>query len=116
MITIALSNNLYGCILQPTAVTFYEGKSVFSVLLRTSKQYELHTEFTNTSIYNSVYIEGIINLYEFDFGELSGRMYKFNEWFPNYSCSSYQLMDGDVICWTYTCDLSDDKGGFSAMG
>lgn len=42
-------------------------------------------------MYNSAYIEGINNLYEFDCGSLSGWMYKVNEWFPNYGCSRYVL-------------------------
>lgn len=105
-----------GWILQPVSVTFYEGESVFHVLQRTCKQNGIHMEFTNTPIYNSAYIEGINNLYEFDCGDLSGWMYKVNEWFPNYGCSRYQLMDGDTICWVYTCDLGSDVGGSNAVG
>lgn len=105
-----------GWILQPITVTFYEGESVFNVLQRTCKQQRIHMEFEDTPIYNSAYIEGIHNLYEFDVGELSGWMYKVNEWFPNYGCSRYQLKDGDVICWVYTCDLGKDVGGYSAVG
>lgn len=105
-----------GWILQPITVTFYEGESVFNVLQRVCKQQKIHMEFENTPIYNSVYIEGINNLYEFDVGELSGWMYKVNEWFPNYGCSRYALKDGDVICWVYTCDLGRDVGGDYAVG
>ena len=94
-----------GWILKPVTVTFYEGESVFNVLQRTCKQLKIHMEYENTPIYNSAYIEGIHNLYEFDVGELSGWMYKVNEWFPNYGCSRYQLKDGDIINWVYTCDL-----------
>jgi len=103
-----------GCILEATTVTFYEGESVFNVLQRTCKQMGIHMEFANTPMYNSAYIEGINNLYEFDCGELSGWMYKVNEWFPNYGCSRYQLKDGDVISWVYTCDLGIDVGGHEA--
>ena len=105
-----------GWILQPITVTFYEGESVFNVLQRVCKQQKIHMEFENTPIYNSAYIEGIHNLYEFDVGELSGWMYKVNEWFPNYGCSRYQLKNGDVICWVYTCDLGYDVGGGYAVG
>ena len=62
-------------------------------------------------ILKPVNIEGIANLYEFDVGQLSGWMYSVNDWFPNYGCSRYQLMDGDVIEWKYTCDLGNDVGG-----
>ena len=37
-------------------------------------------------------------------------MYSVNDWFPNYGCSQYQLVDGDVIRWMYTCDLGRDVG------
>lgn len=103
-----------GWILKPTAVSFYEGESVFNVLQRVCKQNKIHMEFEDTPIYNSAYIEGIHNLYEFDVGELSGWMYKVNEWFPNYGCSRYQLQDGDVIDWVYTCDLGKDVGQSAA--
>ena len=105
-----------GVIFPETAVVFYEGESVFNVLQRTMKQNRIHMEFVNTPIYNSAYIEGINNLYEFDAGELSGWMYKVNGWFPNYGCSRYQLKDGDVIEWVYTCDLGYDVGGSNAVG
>lgn len=105
-----------GWILQPLTVTFYEGESVFNVLQRVCKRQKIHMEFENTPIYNSAYIEGIHNLYEFDVGELSGWMYQVNEWFPNYGCSRYQLKDGDVIDWVYTCDLGKDVGGRNAIG
>ena len=105
-----------GSILPPTTVTFYEGESVFNVLQRTCKQQKIHMEFMNTPMYNSAYIEGINNLYEFDCGELSGWMYSVNGWFPNYGCSRYALQPGDVICWAYTCDLGVDVGGYYSTG
>ena len=75
------------------------------------KRNKIHMEFVNTPIYNSAYIEGIANLYEFDCGELSGWMYKVNGWFPNYGCSRYQLKDGDRVECVYSCDLGADVGG-----
>lgn len=106
-----------GVVFPATEVTFYEGESVFNILQREMKKAKIHMEFEDTPIYNSAYIEGINNLYEFDCGELSGWMYKVNGWFPNYGCSRYQLKDGDVIEWVYTCDLGVDVGGYySAVG
>ena len=105
-----------GWLLPETVVTFYEGESVFDVLLRVCKENKLHMEYMDTPMYNSAYIEGIGNLYEFDAGPLSGWMYKVNEWFPNYGCSRYALKDGDVICWVYTCDLGADVGDNSMGG
>ncbi|MEG2678384.1 MAG: DUF4430 domain-containing protein [Oscillospiraceae bacterium] len=99
-----------GVIFAEATVTFYEGESVFNLLQREMKTAKIHMEFANTPIYNSAYIEGIHNLYEFDCGELSGWMYKVNGWFPNYGCSRYQLQDGDKVEWVYTCDLGKDVG------
>ncbi|MEG1661606.1 MAG: DUF4430 domain-containing protein, partial [Clostridiales bacterium] len=98
------------------SATFYQGESVFNVLQRVCKQKAIHMEFVNTPIYNSAYIEGINNLYEFDVGELSGWMYQVNGWFPNYGCSRYPLQAGDVVTWLYTCDLGRDIGGGYAVG
>lgn len=100
-----------GVIYAEKTVTFYEGESVFNLLVREMKRNKIHMEFENTPIYNSAYIEGIGNLYEFDCGELSGWMYKVNNWFPNYGCSRYQLKEGDKVEWLYTCDLGTDVGG-----
>ena len=105
-----------GWILRPTVVTFYEGESVFNVLQRVCKQHNIHMEFENAPVYNSAYIEGINNIYEFDVGELSGWMYKVNDWFPNYGASRYELENGDVIRWVYTCDLGADVGGGYSTG
>lgn len=105
-----------GWILNPLKVTFYEGESVFNVLQRTCKQNKIHMEYMDTPLYNSAYIESINNIYEFDAGEQSGWMYEVNGWFPNYGCSRYELKDGDVINWVYTCDLGKDVGGDYAAG
>ena len=105
-----------GVIFPSAVVTFYEGESVFNVLQREMKRNKIHMEFVNTPIYNSAYIEGIGNLYEFDCGNLSGWMYRINDWYPNYGCSRYVLQDGDIIEWLYTCDLGRDIGGEGAVG
>ena len=105
-----------GVILSKTTVTFYEGESVFDVLQRVCKDNGIHMESSWTPIYNSAYIEGIHNLYEFDCGALSGWMYKVNGWYPNYGCSRYQLQEGDLVEWRYTCDLGQDVGGAYAVG
>lgn len=105
-----------GVIYAAQSLTVYEGESVFNVLQRAMKQAAIPMEFVNTLIYNSIYIEGINNLYEFDVGELSGWVYQVNGWFPNYGCSRYQLKEGDVIEWVYSCDLGQDVGGSNATG
>ena len=103
-----------GVIFPATEVTFSDGESVYDVLQRVCKANKIHMESSFTPVYNSAYIEGIHNLYEFDVGKLSGWMYAVNGWYPNYGCSRYQVKDGDVVEWCYTCDLGYDLG--SGMG
>ncbi len=105
-----------GVIYSMQTVTFYEGESVYDVLQRICKENGIHMEASWTPIYNSAYVEGIHNLYEFDCGTGSGWMYRVNGWYPNYGCSRYQLAQGDIVEWRYTCDLGADIGGGYAIG
>lgn len=105
-----------GIILKKQKVQFKEGESVYDVLVKVCKDNNIHMESSWTPMYNSAYIEGINNLYEFDCGSLSGWMYKVNEWFPNYGCSRYVLKNGDDVVWCYTCNLGYDVGGGYATG
>ena len=105
-----------GVILAEITVVFYEGESVFDVLQRVCRENNIHMEASWTPMYNSAYIEGIHNLYEFDCGALSGWMYRVNGWYPNYGCSRYHLQDGAVVEWRFTCDLGNDVGGGYAIG
>ena len=99
-----------GWILKSTKVSYSAGESVHDVLQRVCKDKGIHMESSFTPAYDSAYVEGINQIYEFDCGELSGWMYSVNGWFPNYGCSKYTVSDGDVIEWVYTCDLGKDVG------
>ena len=100
-----------GVIFPETEVVFYGGESVFNVLSRVCRQNSIHMEFVDTPLYNSAYIEGIANLYEFDAGEFSGWLYTVNGWQPNYGSSRYALKDGDVVVWSYSLDVGDGQLG-----
>lgn len=104
-----------GWILAPVQCTFSKGESVFDVLYRIVRENKIHMEYEKTPAYNSVYIEGIGNLYEFDAGPQSGWMFSVNGEFPNYGCSSVTVQDGDVVEWAYTCDLGNDLGRSMAV-
>ncbi len=100
-----------GVILGTSTVQFYEDESVFDVLKRVCAAAKIQLEYSYYSIYDSVYIEGINHLYEFDCGPQSGWMFKVNGWFPNYGASRYYLKAGDVVVWCYTCQgLGKDVG------
>lgn len=105
-----------GVILAPVEVGFQTGENVFDVLQRVCRENRIQMESKWTPLYESAYIQGIHNLYEFDVGSGSGWMYSVNDWYPNYGCSCYTVQPGDVICWVYTCDLGQDVGGGAAVG
>lgn len=99
-----------GWILYTSEVEYSPGETVYDVLYRVCKDTSIQMSAKYTPAYGSYYVEGINQLYEFDCGELSGWMYSVNGWFPNYGCSQYEVSDGDIIEWRYTCDLGRDVG------
>ena len=99
-----------GIIYSEGEIKFNDGESVFDVLKSEMQSKKIHLEFSMTPIYNTAYIEGIANLYEFDCGELSGWMFKVNGEFPGVGCSSVSVHDGDVIEFVYSCDMGKDVG------
>lgn len=106
-----------GVILEKTTYKGTTDNTVFDALNTLCRNNDIQLEFNYTPIYASYYIEGINYLYEFDGGPQSGWMYKVNDWFPNYGCSSYYLKDGDTIVWCYTCEgLGTDVGAEEWMG
>ena len=105
-----------GIILDTSTVEFTEGETVFDVLQRVCDYAGIQLEYSWTPMYDSYYIQGINNLYEFDCGAQSGWMYKVNGWFPNYGCSKYTLEDGDDIVWCFTCNGLGEDVGAEYMG
>ena len=99
-----------GILLETVELEFDGGESVFDVFRRVLREKKIHFEYVDASAYDSVYIEGIGNIYEFDCGPQSGWMYSVNGVYPGLGCSAYTLADGDVIVFNYTCDLGADLG------
>ena len=77
-----------GVILAPVEVGFQTGENVFDVLQRVCRENRIQMESKWTPLYESAYIQGIHNLYEFDVGSGSGWMYSVNDWYPNYGCAA----------------------------
>lgn len=92
-----------GMILPPTEVPFAEGDSVFDALTIAARANSIQLEYAGTE--STAYINGINNLYEFAYGELSGWLYSVNGERVSVSCGSCPLRDGDVILWEYTTDM-----------
>ena len=99
-----------GVILAEVTVGFNDGESVYDILSRELRERRIHMESSFAPVYESAYIEGINNIYEFDCGPMSGWEYSVNGVFPNYGCSQYNPSEGDVIRFLYTCDLGRDIG------
>ena len=89
-------------ILPETSYKIAENATVYDVLVQAAKENQLQLDCRGT------YVAGISHLYEFDFGNLSGWMYRVNGVFPDVGCGEYQLSDDDRIEWLYTCDLGRD--------
>ena len=103
-----------GIIMQDANMDFSDGESVFDVTKRICAEMKIPFEFSITPAYNSAYIEGINNLYQFDCGSASGWVYSVNGNFKSVSCSEIKLKNGDKIEWHYTCDLGRDVGNKNA--
>lgn len=95
-------------ILKNCKVPFKDGDTVYTVLKNACKNKKIQFEYSGSG--DSLYIEGIDYLYEFDCGDLSGWEYSVNGKFPSIGCNAYKLKNGDKIKWLYTCDLGADIG------
>lgn len=95
-----------GIILDTTTFTAAEGDTVYDVLMQAIRAE--HIPLDNRGAKGAAYIAGINALYEFDYGELSGWMYRVNGEFPDVGCESYRVSDGDRIEWLYTTDIGKD--------
>lgn len=100
-----------GVILAPVKAELQDGDSVFDVSKRLCMEMRIPFEFTLTPVYNTAYIEGIYNLYEFDCGSGSGWIYTVNGVKPSVGCSDYPVHSGDSVEWHYTCSLGNDISG-----
>lgn len=95
-----------GIILDVTEFQIEDGDTVYDILCEAARRYDIQMESSGSG--KMAYISGINYIYEFDFGELSGWMYFVNGSEPSVGCGGYNLSDGDVIEWHYTCSLGED--------
>lgn len=95
-----------GIVLDPVELEISEGDTVYTVLVEAARIYKI--QFENKGGASYVYIAGINYLYEFDYGDLSGWVYKVNGVRPSVGAGEYVLKDGDVIEWQYTLELGND--------
>ncbi|MBJ6361867.1 DUF4430 domain-containing protein [Paenibacillus sp. GCM10012307] len=97
-----------GDILKTTEVKIEKNDTVLDVLKRVTRANKIHMEFRGRGA--TAYIEGIDNIYEFDYGSGSGWMYNINGKYPNRGAGVWSVKAGDKIEWRYTEDLGKDLG------
>ena len=99
-----------GIILPDTTVKFSRGESVFDILERVCKNSGIEMDYDYSVAYEGFYVFEMAGLSENDFGSASGWLYSINGWYPNFGSSRYEVREGDVISWVYTCDGGADVG------
>ena len=92
-----------GVILDTTTFDIEEGDTAYDILAEGARVYGISIDVSSIG-----YVSGIGYIYQLDFGQNSGWMYRVNGEFPSDSCTLYVLSDGDVIEWLYTLDIGND--------
>lgn len=99
-----------GVILHETKIAIEKDDVVFDVLIAATRRKHIKVDYTGTpeNLLSGVYVSGIDNLIEMQYGPLSGWTYTVNGKSPDIGCGAYKVADGDVICFAYTLDLGKD--------
>lgn len=93
-----------GYILSNVKAKIKDGENVFEVTKRVLSDNGIQFEYEYSPVFNSHYIEGINNIYEFDAGDNSGWVYEVNGSRVNVGSDAYKLNSGDKILWKYIVD------------
>lgn len=95
-----------GVLLADAVMPIAEGDTVYTVLTDAAQAYGLHLEASGAN--GLMYVHGIGNIYEFDFGDLSGWVFLVNGESSSVGCDQVLLRDGDRVAWHYTLALGKD--------
>ena len=95
-----------GVILAETTLPIADGDTVYTVLTDAVRANGIHMESSGAN--RLMYVHGIGNIYEFDFGDLSGWVYLVNGESASVGCDQYELQPGDRVEWRYTLELGKD--------
>ncbi|MBQ1236038.1 MAG: DUF4430 domain-containing protein, partial [Oscillospiraceae bacterium] len=96
-----------GVILGESTVMLSEGSTAFDQLVIAVREHKLHMDKEEGAM-GTVYIKGLGNLYEFDYGDLSGWMFCVNGGSAQTGSGDYKLREGDRVEWLYTTELGKD--------
>ena len=108
-----------GTIIKATKVPYKDGEKITHVTKRLLDHLGIRMEYTGT-LERGFYLGAICNfelkgtpydsMGEFDAGVGSGWMITLNKTFIEYGASEFEVKNGDVIKWQYTCQLGKDIG------
>ena len=93
-----------GLILERTTITIGKGMTALEQLAIAARKNKIQLDI------KSDYVAGIGYIYEKDFGDVSGWMYRINGEYASVNAVSYVLEEGDFVEWLYTVDLGADIG------
>ena len=80
---------------------YVKGQTVYEALEEICEEQGILMDSRYTPIYETYYVSGIGNLYEFDCGAESGWKYSVNGVLPGVGCSRYTIKKGDEIVFFY---------------
>lgn len=95
-----------GTVLEKSSFEIREGDTVYHILTEAARKHNIQLDAAGGE--KMAYVAGINYLYELQFGDLSGWVYRVNGESPSAGCSEYKLKDGDEIVWYYTCESGND--------
>ena len=96
-----------GVILAESTVMLAENATAFDQLVLAVREHKIHMDKEEGAM-GTVYVKGLANLYEFDYGDLSGWMFCVNGGSAQTGSGDYRLKAGDRVEWLYTTELGRD--------
>lgn len=89
-----------GTIMAASKVTITNGETILDVLMQATKKQNIQVDYRGSGA--TAYVEGIDNIYEFDYGAKSGWTVKQNGSTIPKSAGVITVKSGDLIQWMYT--------------
>ena len=86
-------------------IAYVEGQTVYEALEEICRKQGILLDSRYTPIYETYYVSGIGNLYEFDCGSESGWKYSVNGVLPGVGSSRYTIHAGDEIVFFYDISI-----------
>jgi hypothetical protein len=105
-ITISISGKDNKIILKPTKIPIKSETTVLDILFLVGKEMGIPVSVSGRN--STAYVDGINNLFEFDYGPMSGWVFTVNDKVPTKSAGIYYVVNGDEIRWAYTENLGKD--------